>query len=42
MDTQELYNLSPALRLMIMGMVVAMGPLAWVWLKSRNAPVARR
>ena len=42
MDTQELYNLSPALRLMIMGVVVAMGPLAWVWLKSRNAPVARR
>ena len=42
MDIQELYNLSPALRLMIMGMVVAMGPLAWVWLKSRNAPVARR
>ena len=42
MDTQELYNLSPALRLMIMGMVVAIGPLAWVWLKSRNAAVAQR
>ncbi len=42
MDTQELYNLSPAIRLMIMGMVVAIGPLAWVWLKSRNAPVAQR
>ena len=42
MDTQELYNLSPALRLMLMGMVVAVGPLAWVWLKSRNAPVAQR
>ena len=42
MDTQELYNLSPALRLMLMGMVVAIGPLAWVWLKSRNAPVAHR
>ena len=38
----DLYNLSPALRLMIMGMVVAIGPLAWVWLKSRNAPVAQR
>ena len=42
MGTQELYNLSPALRLMIMGMVVAIGPLAWVWLKSRNAPTAQR
>jgi heme a synthase len=42
MDTQELYNLSPALRLMIMGMIVAIGPLAWVWLKSRNAPTAQR
>ena len=42
MDTQELYNLSPALRLMIMGMVVAIGPLSWVWLKSRKAAPAQR
>ncbi len=42
MDTQELYNLSPALRLMLMGMIVATGPLAWVWLKSRKASVAQR
>ena len=42
MAETELYNLSPALRLMIMGMAVALGPLAWVWLKSRNAPVAQR
>ena len=42
MDTTDLYNLSPAIRLMLMGMVVAMGPLAWVWLKSRNAPTAQR
>lgn len=38
----DLYNLSPALRLMIMGLVVAMGPLAWVWLRNRNATVAQR
>ncbi|MES2512185.1 MAG: COX15/CtaA family protein [Pseudomonadota bacterium] len=38
----ELYNLSPAIRLMIMGLVVATGPLAWVWLRNRNAPVVRR
>lgn len=42
MDTTELYNLSPALRLMIMGMIVAIGPLAWVWLKNRSAPPAQR
>ena len=42
MATQELYDLSPALRLMIMGMVVALGPLAWVWLKSRHASAAQR
>ena len=42
MTTQELYDLSPTLRLMLMGLVVAMGPLAWVWLRSRKAPVARR
>ena len=38
----DLYNLSPAIRLMIMGLIVAMGPLAWVWLRSRNTPVAQR
>ncbi len=42
MPAQDLYNLSPAIRLMIMGLVVAMGPLAWVWLRNRKAPVARR
>ena len=42
MNEIDLYNLSPALRLMIMGLVVAVGPLAWVWLKSRNAPTAQR
>ncbi|MDP3357428.1 MAG: COX15/CtaA family protein [Polaromonas sp.] len=42
MDAQELYNLSPALRLMGMGMVLALGPLAWVWLRNRKQPMARR
>ena len=42
MDTTELYNLSPALRLMVMGMIVAVGPLAWVWLKNRHASAAQR
>lgn len=42
MDTQELYNLSPALRMMGMGLVLALGPLAWVWLRNKNQPMARR
>ena len=42
MTEQALYDLSPALRLMLMGLVVALGPLAWVWLRSRNAPLSHR
>jgi cytochrome c oxidase assembly protein subunit 15 len=42
MPNTELYDLSPALRLMIMGLVVAMGPLAWVWVHNKHAPVAQR
>ncbi len=42
MSTPELYNLSPALRLMIMGLAVALGPLAWIWVRNKNAPVAQR
>ncbi|OOG40965.1 heme A synthase [Polaromonas sp. A23] len=38
----DLYNLSPALRLMGMGLVLALGPLAWVWLRNKNQPMARR
>jgi heme a synthase len=42
MDAQPLYDLSPALRLMFMGVVVALGPLAWVWLRSKDQAPARR
>ena len=42
MDAQNLYDLSPAVRLMIMGLVVALGPLAWIWVRNKNAPVAKR
>ena len=38
----DLYNLSPALRLMLTGLVVALGPLSWVWLRNRKAPLAQR
>ena len=42
MAAQTLYDLSPALRLMLMGMAVALGPLAWVWLRNKHAPAAQR
>ncbi|MBY4596231.1 COX15/CtaA family protein [bacterium BD-1] len=42
MDTPALYNLAPALRLMGMGAVIALGPLAWVWLRSRDAVPGQR
>lgn len=37
-----LYDLSPALRVMALGLVLALGPLAWVWLRNRKQPPARR
>ena len=42
MTEVALYDLSPALRLMLMGMLIAVGPLAWVWLKNRNTTVSQR
>lgn len=37
MDAIDLYNLSPALRLLLLGAVIALGPLAWVWLRHRRS-----
>lgn len=42
MDTTPLYDLSPIFRLMLLGVVVAAGPLAWIWLRNRDATVGRR
>ncbi|MBC7445133.1 MAG: COX15/CtaA family protein [Polaromonas sp.] len=42
MTAQNLYDLSPALRLMIMGLLVALVPLGWIWMRNKNAPVAQR
>lgn len=42
MDTQPLYDLSPALRLMLLGATVALAPLAWVWLRNKQADAPRR
>ena len=42
MNEVALYDLSPAVRLMLTGLVIAAGPLAWVWLKSRHAATTQR
>lgn len=40
--TAGLVDLAPALRLMLMGVVVALGPLAWLWLRGRGTSAAQR
>ncbi|MFM6985164.1 MAG: COX15/CtaA family protein [Hydrogenophaga sp.] len=42
MDATPLYDWSPVFRMMLLGIVVALGPLAWIWLRNRNAPIGRR
>ncbi|WP_439519812.1 COX15/CtaA family protein [Hydrogenophaga sp.] len=42
MEAQPLYDLAPVARLMLLGVVIALGPLAWVWLRNRHAPPAHR
>lgn len=41
-DTQPLYDFAPLLRLMLLGAVIALGPLTWVWWRSRGATQGRR
>ncbi len=42
MNAQSLYDLSPVLHVMTMGALVAMGPLAWVWVRNQQASPTRR
>jgi cytochrome c oxidase assembly protein subunit 15 len=42
MMNTELYDFTPLARMMLMGVVVAMGPLAWVWLRNRKATPSAR
>jgi heme a synthase len=42
MADASLYDLSPVLRLALLGIAVAAGPLAWVWLRNRQAAPAQR
>lgn len=42
MNMQPLYDFAPTLRIALLGSVLALGPLAWLWLRQRTAnPVAR-
>ncbi|MEY4882661.1 MAG: hypothetical protein RIS34_515 [Pseudomonadota bacterium] len=42
MQTHALYDLSPLLRVMLMGLALALGPLAWVWLRHSGASASKR
>ena len=42
MDPQPLFDLTPIVRMALLGVVLAIGPLAWVWLRHRNAEPAAR
>jgi cytochrome c oxidase assembly protein subunit 15 len=35
-DAQPLYDLAPLIELMALGVVIALGPLAWVWWRGRG------
>jgi cytochrome c oxidase assembly protein subunit 15 len=39
---QPLYDLAPLARMMLLGVVIALGPLAWVWLRNRRATPVQR
>jgi cytochrome c oxidase assembly protein subunit 15 len=42
MADASLYDFSPLLRLALLGIAVASGPLAWVWLRNKGAAPAQR
>jgi len=37
METTSLINLTPILKVMLLGLTVACGPLAWWWLQHKSA-----
>jgi cytochrome c oxidase assembly protein subunit 15 len=41
-DTQPLYDLAPLARLMLLGVIIALGPLVWVWLRNRKSTPLKR
>jgi cytochrome c oxidase assembly protein subunit 15 len=41
-ETSALYDFGPTGRLMLVGVLLALGPLAWVWLRQRRGTPAQR
>ena len=41
-EAQALVDFSPLVRMMLLGTVIALGPLTWVWLRNRHAAPAQR
>ena len=37
-----LYDFAPIVRLLLLGALIALGPLAWVWMRNKNASMAKR
>jgi heme a synthase len=42
MEAVSLVDWSPILRLVLLGLAIALGPLAWIWLRHRSASPTRR
>lgn len=42
MNDVALFNLEPIIKLLMLALVLAMGPLSWIWLKHRHALVPQR
>lgn len=42
MNDVPLFNLGPVVKLLLLALLLAIGPLTWVWLKNRNALVHQR
>lgn len=42
MAPQSLYDLTPALHIALLGLSVACGPLAWLWVRNKQAAPAQR
>lgn len=42
MNVQSLYDFSPLARMLLVGALLALGPLAWVWFRNRRATPLRK
>ena len=42
MSDPALYDFAPVIRMALLALVIALAPLAWIWLRHRGAPAAAR